>query len=100
MSALTQEERDHLSPEELARVDAIFSRPTADLLAMLIVIDEVDKTPETRRVRLWLIRALEARFDVAAAMDAWAADAGSNITYVEALVATINQIRETTGDPT
>lgn len=40
-------------------------------------------------VRLAVIEELESRYDVEASMEAWAADAGDDVTYVEALVAAL-----------
>lgn len=63
---------------------------TSELVAALLVIDAATKTPDTRRARLWLIETIEARYpEVNAAMDAWAADADTELTYVEALVAAL-----------
>jgi NO-binding membrane sensor protein with MHYT domain len=40
-------------------------------------------------VRLAVIEEVESRYDVEASMEAWAADAGDEVTYVEALVAAL-----------
>lgn len=46
-------------------------------------------SPEERIARAWMIEAIEARHDVAAAMDAWADEDDYGMTYVEALLAAL-----------
>ena len=73
-----------------AAANVLAGQTTAELVAALLVADAATKTPETRQARIWIIDAIEARYpEVNAAMDAWAADDDTDLTYVEALIAAL-----------
>lgn len=68
------------------------SRSTGELFEMLALIESATMTADDRTVRNWIHEAIEARHDVAAAMDAWADDVETGLTYSEALAAAVKTV--------
>ena len=66
----------------------VAERPTEQLIEMLETVEQMDRSPERARVRLWIIDALESRYPaVNAVMDAWADElTNPNLTYAEQLI--------------
>lgn len=66
--------------------DLLATVPTSDLIAALLLIDaKPELTIDERLAKVWTIEEVERRFDVEAAMNAWA-DEVSELSYVEALL--------------
>ena len=60
---------------------------TPNLIAMMVANTGTDATD--RMVSAWIAEEVESRYDVAEAMDAWADDIDTEMTYTEALIAAL-----------
>lgn len=57
--------------------------------ALLLLNEKPALTHEERLAQAWMYEAIEARFDVKDAMDAWADDLDTDLSYTEALLAAL-----------
>jgi len=82
---------------ETTATNLVAARTTAELAAMILAIESQrnanergsDEWKSAQRVFLWIADELESRYDVDAAMEAWAADLDTDMTYGEALIAAL-----------
>lgn len=82
-----------IPPSDMAR-DMITQRTAIELITMLRTLehmlnnDDLDILNKAvmRKTRLWIIEEIEHRYDVRDAMDAWAVNVNTKLSYVEALI--------------
>lgn len=73
-----------------ASLELLSGQTTQALLLALLAIDtKAVKTAEERMSAAWICEAIEVRYDVEAAMDAWADEDDHGMTYAEALLAAL-----------
>ena len=61
--------------------------PTVAILATLVELDATETLTREETVAIhWMLQTIEERYNVAEAMDAWAMDLATELTYVETLI--------------
>ena len=73
-----------------AAAELLAGTPTRNLIEALLILDAASTlTTDQRLAKAWTCEEIERRYDVEAAMDAWADVDDHGMTYVEALIAAL-----------